>query len=125
MCCPHVEAELKSEPIPRGRATLELGLKSEACPRGCVIHGFTCQHWLCELSKCKTSQQITGAPVVGVGPWLAVAGFAYMHAESGPGSRLILQLAQWVQVCDYCSPSAYFGGSVPTDILLVVYEHSS
>ena len=53
-----------------GGPHVEEGLKSEPCPSGCATWAD-----LCKLSICRTSKQITGAPVAVAGPVLAVVGF--------------------------------------------------
>ena len=87
---------------------MKLGLKSEPVPCDCVILADVYHWWLCKCRGCKISKQITGAPMAGGGPALAVAGFVGTHTEMGLQSRLIpishrmgtgVQL-QWTQQLD-------------------------
>ena len=78
----------------RGGQTLEAGLKSESSPAALPSTDLCRYHQgLCKLRACGASEQITGAPVTGVGPACASGGRARVWADSvaltvGPGAQL-------------------------------------
>lgn len=103
--CPHLKAELKSEPSPRDPETWVRGLKSE-CPINCVIHRFMSHRWF--VNSVPEGHLSRLLELLRLGQVQGYQGQALQGCTHGAGLRsgLTRQLPRQVQTHNYGSPNA-------------------